>query len=484
MRIVLLLIAILPTFLSLAQDNSPSSDNTSHLESLYKNGFITRANEKAGKLNDQLSRQTEKYLLRLLKKEKKLQKKLARKDSALAAEVFGDIEKKYASPVASLNGIPGKGQYLPHLDTLKTSLSFLEQNSQIISSAKDVRKKIQSSLQQVKSLQSKLKEADQVKEFIKQRRDQIKQALSKYTNLPKGVTKIYTEFNKEFYYYSQQVHEYKEALKDPDKLIRKALDLLGRTTLFQKFMSQHSEVAALFPMPSNYGTAQALVGLQTITQVQQLIQARLSGSGPNGQLVFQQNLQTAQQELNTLKDKMNKLGLGGSTDIDIPEFKPNNQRTKNFFQRLELGANFQTTRSSSFFPTTTDLGLTLGYKLSDKGVIGIGSSYKLGWGKDIRHIRISHQGVSLRSFVDWKIKGSFWLSGGFEMNHNTTFNSISLLKDKNSWRQSGLIGLSKIVSLKTKVIKRTKLQLFWDLLSYQQVPRTQPVVFRIGYMWR
>ena len=67
------------------------------------------------------------------------------------------------------------------------------------------------------------------------------------------------------------------------------------------------------------------------------------------------------------------------------------------------------------------------------------------------------------------------------MNYRTTFNSIAQLQDLNAWSQSGLIGLSKVVDVKSKFFKKTKLQLLWDFMSYQQIPRTQPVIFRIGY---
>jgi hypothetical protein len=49
------------------------------------------------------------------------------------------------------------------------------------------------------------------------------------------------------------------------------------------------------------------------------------------------------------------------------------------------------------------------------------------------------------------------------------------------WQQSGLLGLSKVFDVKSKFFKKTKLQLLWDFLSYQQVPKTQAVLFRIEY---
>jgi hypothetical protein len=261
--------------------------------------------------------------------------------------------------------------------------------------------------------------------------------------------------------------------------------LLSETSLFQQFMSKYSELAALFPMPDNYGTPQALAGLQTRMQVQQVIQTQLAGAGPNAQQVLQQNLQAAQQQLNTLKDKINKLGGGGDgdMDMDMPSFKPNNQKTKSFLQRLEVGTNLQSTKSNYFFPTTTDMGLSIGYKLSDKSTIGIGGSYKVGWGKDIRNIVITSQGAALRSFLDVKIKGSFYVSGGYEYNYQPAIVATSNGVDQKDlgWTQSGLVGISKVVSMKTKFFKKTKVQLLWDFLSQQQEPKTQAIKFRVGY---
>ncbi len=148
--------------------------------------------------------------------------------------------------------------------------------------------------------------------------------------------------------------------------------------------------------------------------------------------------------------------------------------------RLEYGANIQSQKATSFFPTTSDIGLSLGYKLNDKSAIGIGAAYKVGWGRGWNHIRMTHEGLGLRSYVDYKLKGSLYLSGGYEQNYRTAFTSIEQLKDHSAWQSSGLLGLSK----KYRVSKKVKgdVKLLWDFLSYQQVPRTQAVLFRVGYI--
>jgi hypothetical protein len=226
----------------------------------------------------------------------------------------------------------------------------------------------------------------------------------------------------------------------------------------------------------------SLAGLQTRADVSSLIQGRLAAGGPNAQAAFSQNFQQAQNELNALKDKVIKAG-GNSSDANIPNFKPNAQKSKTFMQRLEYGSNFQFAKANSLVPTTADIGLSLGYKINDKSIIGVGLSYKMGLG-NIQHIKISHQGIGFRSFIDWKLKKQFFVSGGFEINYNAQFKNISQLKSYNDWQEAGLIGITKKVNVNTKFFKGTKLQLLYDVLYRQHIPVSQPVLFRVGYSFK
>jgi hypothetical protein len=487
--ILLVCISMLYGKESQAQDKESVTDKIIN----FPTTFFNKVQNKYAGLEDRVTKQTTKYLQRLAKKEKKMKRKLAKVDSAKAEQTFGDIDVQYGKMIAAINAdsLPvkrGSGAYMPMVDSVKTSLAFLNQNSSVLSQSKDVQDKLKGSLSQVNQLQGKLQEADQVKAFIQQRKQQIKESLGRFTNLPKGLTDEFTGFQQEAYYYSAQLKEYKDMLNDPDKMVQKGLSLLNKLPAFTSFMKQNSELASLFRLPDNYGTPASLAGLQTRSMVQQQIQNQLAGGGPNAQQYLQQNLQAAQSQLNSLKDKLNKMGGGGgsSADMDMPDFKPNTQRTKTFWQRLEYGTNVQTAKNN-FFPTTTDFGLSVGYKLNSKNTVGIGASYKMGWGQDIKHIHITNQGMGLRSYIDIKLKGSFYLSGGLEYNYqpvtSDSLNTNTLMhwNEIADWSKSGLIGVSKIVSIKSKFFKKTKLQLLFDFLSYQQVPRTQPIKFRVGY---
>jgi hypothetical protein len=443
------------------------------------NKYTEQVASRATDVGQKLDRQSEKAIKRLQKQEARINKKLQKIDSSKAKQLFANTEVSYAQLEKRLQNTTDIQQYIPSLDTMGTSLNFLAQNPQLSATTKQAQEKLAKAVSKVKDLKNSFQKAEEVKKFLKERREYLKQQLSQT-----GFSKELKKLNKQVYYYSSQLNEYKEILKDHKKAERKALELLSKTRLYRDFMRKNSMLASLFRLPGEPDDPvdpASLAGLQTRTQVNTLIQQQLAAGGPDAQQQFRQNMQEAQSQLNQLKNKVTQSG-GGSSENEMPEgFKPNDQKTKTFLQHLELGTNIQSQKSNGYFPTTSDIGLSIGYKLNDKSIIGIGTSYKLGWGQNIRNIRVTHQGVGLRSFVDWKIKGSFWMSGGYEMNYRSEFDRIQELRSLSGWQQSGLIGLSKIASLKSKVLKKTKLQLLWDFMSYQQVPRTQTILFRIGY---
>jgi hypothetical protein len=456
-----------------AQDSSKVQ-----LPSRYLDNISSRANQ----LEQKLDQKTDKVLSHMMKQEEKMKGKLMKIDSLKAKEVFGNIEEKYKNLKQRLaNKLPGK-KYIPSLDTLSTSLKFLQQNPQLVSQIKGGEQKLKDAIGKVNGLEDKFQKAEEIKNFLKERKQFLKDQLSKF-----GFVKQLKKLNKQVYYYSEQVNEYKAMLKDHKKAERKAIELLSKTKLFKDFMRKNSMLASLFRLPGDPNdplTQANLAGLQTRTQVNNLIQQQIASGGPNAQAQFSQNVQAAQSQLNQLKNRFSQSTSGNSDDI-IPEgFKPNNQKTKGFWKRLEVGTNTQTQKATSFFPVTSDLGLSLGYKLNDKSIIGIGASYKIGLGRGWKHIKFSSEGAGLRSFIDWKLKKNFWVTGGYEMNYKTAFSDFMQLRNYSSWQQSGLLGLSKVISVKSKFFKKTKLQLLWDFLSYQQVPRTQPIVFRVGYNFK
>lgn len=462
--------------LSIAQDDSSRLDK---LISFPDKVFGT-LDKKTKSIEDRLSKQTDKYLSKLQRQENKLRRKLWRKDSSLAKQLFDGADKKYKQ-LKNTTGTVNKyaSVYSGHLDSLTTALNFLKSNNLKNTSLSylESNPELQKTLDHYTELQSKLNASDQIRRYLLQRQQLLKEQFEQL-----GMVKELRQFRKQVYYYQAQVREYKQAFEDPNKLEEKLLTLAQKIPQFKEFFAKNSLLGSLFALPgtSTYPTA-SLAGLQTRFMVNQSIQNRF-GSGSNVTQQLQQNVQNAQGQLNQLKNKINSFSsgsYGSASDGDLPEFKPNQQKTKSFLKRLEYGTNIQSQRANYFFPVTSDIGLSVGYKLNDKSIIGIGASYKLGLGRGWNDINLSSQGVGLRSFMDWKIKGSFYMSGGYEQNYRTLINSIDQLKNYSAWQSSGLLGISKKYSLKGKM--KGEMKLLWDFLSYQQVPRTQAIIFRVGY---
>jgi hypothetical protein len=441
--------------------------------------YLANISAKARLLEQQLDKQSVKALAHMQKKEDRMRRKLFKIDSVKALELFSGSQQQYERLSQKIEKAGSVKFYTSSIDTLTTSLQFLKQNPELLSNIKQAKEKLGTAIQKVNGMDAQFQKAEAIKKFFKERQAFLKQQLQQA-----GLVKELKKWNKEAYYYSQQLNDYKTLLKDHKKAEKKAMEVLGKTKLFRDFLRKNSQLASLFNLPGNPAdpTSQLnFAGLQTRTQVNAILQQQLAAGGQSAQQQFSQNLHQAQDQLNSWKNKLTQSGSSGSDDIMPEGFKPNNQKTKSFLQRLELGSSFQSQKANGYFPATTDMGLSIGYKLTDKNIMGIGASYKMGLGESIRHINITHQGIGLRSFIDWKIKGSFWMSGGYEMNYRNAFNRIDVLKDLDAWQQSGLIGLSKVISLKTKFFSKTKLQFLWDFMSYQQLPRTQPILFRVGY---
>lgn len=490
----ILLLHLLPT-LGFSQEQ-PASLTTDQLINFPTN-FFNHIQKKTADLNQQLTLQSEKCLQKMTRHEERLRKKLYKIDSAAAKQLFSGSSQQYAALMDKMKTDSGsrntsvRGEYQPNADSLRNTLAFLQQNPKLLSAIStgsmgvgpnglSPQLQLQGSISQLQALEAHMQDADQIKQYIRERKEEISQYISQHNNLTGLLGKDCQGMNQDLYYYSQQVRDCKSMLNDPDKLEQKALLVLNKLPGFQNFLQHNSQLAGLFNLPGNYGDAQGLVGLQTRDQIGQLIQSQVAAGGAGGAAALQTNLQSAESQLDGYKNKLNQLGAG-SGDMDMPNFRPNDQKTKTFWKRLEYGANFQTTRNTSFFPTVTDLGLSVGYMLGHSNTIGLGASYKIGWGSGWNHIGLSSQGVGLRSFIDIKLKGSFFVSGGFEYNYTTPITSFQQIDHISYWTSSGLIGLSKTVSVKSKVFKKTKLSLLWDFLSYQQMPKTQPLVFRIGY---
>lgn len=470
-RILLLIVLSLP---------AAAQDSLIQKAGAVPEKYLSQVKQKSRKLESQVDKRTEKALNLMIKQEKRLQRKMMKIDSIAAKNIFTRSIDSLGRLKASLKGKTDKyqkmlnGQYFGYLDTLTGSLGFLKDSKKLLGEAKGVQEKLKSSMEQVNALKGKLQQAENIKQYIRERRELLKSQLSQYTSLTKDLQKI----NKEAYYYAQQLKEYKEVFSDPKKAEAKAMELLQKLPAYKDFLARNSQLASLFNLAGGGNTAnleQQLEGLQTRTQVEQLIQQRISGGGPNARQALSQQMDAARSQFDELKKNFPDL----DNAAEMPDFKPKELKTKSFLQRLEFGTNVQFQRSNQYFPTTGDFAGQVGYKFSKNGILGVGASYKLGMGTGFNNIRFSHQGMGLRSFGDYKLKGTFFVNGGFEFNYNSAFSSTTQLMNATVWTKSALIGVSKKYKINNK-LKGTMI-LLYDFLANTQTPKTDPVKFRLGY---
>jgi hypothetical protein len=444
--------------------------------------FMENVDANASKWENKLVSRSTKYLKKLARTEVTIKRKLTLSDSNIAKQLFEEASEKYRHFQEKLNATTGSFSqyghtYIALLDSVKTALNFLQQgNISLIKSTKLA--ELQSALSRISSLQGKLNQAEEIRDFIRERKQFLEEQLGRL-----GLLKELRKFRKEAWYFQAELIEFKQAINEPDKLISKSIYHLQKLESFQEFFRQHSQLASMFRLPANGAPVDPAVlnGMQTREALQNLLQQRFGSGSVNVEQMLQQQVSQAQSQLTQLRDKMSKIG-NASSELPMPDFKPNSMKTtKNIWKKLELGINIQSVRANNFLPVTTDVGLSAGFKPHDKTILGVGFSGKIGWGSDIRHMSISYQGVGIRSFIEHN-KGFFHLTGGYEMNYRHLFSEFEQLKEYNAWSKSALIGLTKKYKVGNKL--KGSIQFLYDLLWRDQVPQSKPLLFRVGYYFR
>src|SRR5258708_37986628 len=247
--------------------------------------FFNRILGKTADLDKQLTEQTERYLAKMAKREERLRKKLYKVDSTAAKNLFANSPQQYAALAQKLKTDTGSrtqsisGEYQPYTDSLRGALNFLQKN-QSLSGPQTAQ--VQNALSQLQALQAKMQDADQVKAYIQQRKQEIGQYISQHTSLAGILGKQYQGMNQDLFYYSQTVPQYKEILNNPDQLEQKALSLLNQLPAFQSFMKNNSQLAGLFHLPANYGSPPGLAGLQTPAQGKDLVHGHVTACRGRG----------------------------------------------------------------------------------------------------------------------------------------------------------------------------------------------------------
>jgi hypothetical protein len=480
--ITILFALILHSALSYGQDSNvllSQTDTTLENKSFFATGFLNAVNKKLTKFNNKIAKRSEKALRKFHKHELKLIKKMYAKDSVLAKAHLVEAERKYAAlknyTTSDYAQLPSD-EYNAYVDSVKTFLGLVSKNRNAFKDVSDAQ--IEKAKAYLAKTELSIKYTDEVKKYLSTQKEALRGALKQLNIFTK-----FKQLEKTAYYYNEYYKEYSAVLKDKKKIEKKMMGLIMQNGKVKNFFAQNSMLASLFNLPgtgdADMSNMPVLAGLQTRASVNAIIQQRVAGAGPNAANAVKAQIQEAKTALSKLKDKLEQYGK--STDIDGQPlgFTPNKQKTKPFAKRLEYGANIQTSSGSYGYPAASDIALSIGFKLNDKSVLSLGGSYKLGLGKGWDNIKLSSEGLGIRSNIDWKLKGKFFVAGGYELNHY--YNLAANAANNNFWQKAALLGLTKKYIINKKL--KGNMQLLYNFLNKQNT-NNQPIVFRIGYTFK
>lgn len=478
-KLISLVCYILVAFVSFGQDVSDSLIARVKVES-----YLNAVSRKYSSEIERITSRSRHYIGRLEQLEESVFNSIDPHVSKLVSEkpdtkgFYRRLMAQATSVESSLNLTAYQGKYFPYLDSIETSLRFLMSRNSFTENP-EILEKLKTGEHNLQILYAKISNLDEIEKRLQSRRQWLTNQLE---NVTKGSLKRLKKYQKELQYYNSQIAEIKNELDQPDKLIKRGLSIMRRSGLFEKFFNKYSVYASFFGSVETDGDfdPSAFPNLQTRASMERQIKERFGGAVSASTVSGQGALAAVQAELGKLKASLWEKGVGSSQQ-PIPEFESNSMRTKSFGKRLEYGISFQSVRTNGLFPATTDIALTLGYRISDKMKSGIGLAYKVGWGSGFKDIKITHQGFGLRYFFDYAIIRSVYVSAGGEFNYRSIVNSFSQLRDINAWQKSGLIGVSKEYMVGKS--RKGQVQLYYDFMHNLQVPRTQPLLFRMGYIF-
>lgn len=472
----------------LAASKAWAQDTVPVISLLLQQKYAALVESKLERWNEQTEKHTLKALNGMVRQEQKMQEKIAKVDSLLAKKLFAysiDSLQKFKAYITGQLASWQKGprSYIPYMDTLKQALTFLSKAKEITSPARQMQEQIESSLNAVSSIESKLSSIENLEHYMAGRQQLLRQQLKQYPQLANNLKRI----NKQAYYYSAQIKQIKQTLQDPSKIEETVLRAVGKLPAFQQLLQRNAALSGLFTSPAVFphllqgGSIPIVNGLPSRASLQTFVQSIPStGTADVAQHIKQQLPDLASgldQGLHQLQNRLNK--AGGGNNKTLPDFKPNSQRTKPLWKRLEYKTDVQFGKSVRYLPATAAVAAGLGYKLNDKSTVGTGMSYTMGLGSGWKNIRFSTQAIGLRTYITWKLKKGLDIQGGTEWNYMLQLNGQLQLRRSASLQQNALLGLHKSYAAGRKL--KGNIQVLYDFLHNKHLPGSQPVLFRFGY---
>lgn len=295
-------------------------------------------------------------------------------------------------------------------------------------------------LEELKASQTKLKQelkrAELIHTYIKERTAYLNKLGAEYP----GLKSMLPSLEKINHYLGAQTSEYLSLFADRSRAEKSLFRLLNQTPGFSGFANINSQFASL-----NVPTTTIGAGQTTDSAMSEFKQAAAAKGMELEELLDPSTF--FKKELNKADNSHKELHkfLGDTTalrtelapiydslppkkpDASGKVWQPNPLKTKRFVDRIATGFNLQASPRTTFFPTSGILSAHASYQLSTTTNIGIGLTYiggftRLSLSDDRMNIRFGTNGIGLRSFLDWNIKGKLFLQTNYELNHRQELN--------------------------------------------------------------
>lgn len=371
------------------------------------------------KLNHNIERQQKNLLNKLQRQEKRFASKLKRKDSAAHAQYtqqaisFDSIGKlRQAGPSKTTAKITGKPAAA--IDSLTAIQSFLEKKIHLQGESNNNAADLIGYDSKLVNLKTQQNYSNYINELIGQRTNNLKSINAS----AKGVSG-FKSIDKQVYYAKEKMKVFKQISDQPSVLEDDALEMLQGQEGFEQYMQK----ATGNDMSSLNGLSTSdleKMGYQTKRQVNQQLQQKF-GNNLTG---LQQNVSN---QIKAYQDKTKKLTEAAKTAkqskhslqqlrrTDKPTFKVNPMRGLPFSRRVEKQYNWQTTRATiDGAPAMLQASAMAGFRHTPRLTYGIGMAASVGLGTSWNNIRISFEGIGLRSYAEWKWQYGIGVYAGYE----------------------------------------------------------------------
>jgi hypothetical protein len=359
--------------------------------------------------------------------QKRLLKRLTRKETRFSLK----LKKTDSAAYTVYKSKPGSFTSLRHIDRAK--LKF--QNTKVgqIDSLKAVTKFVsdRSSHSVNEILEKRI--VTQKDQFLQN--EQVGSLIDQRLSFLKGINSAKSEnvrglkgIDKQVFYAKSKMQALKGISEEPSKLEEETLEFLQGENGFDRYLDQVDGPNA------NRLTGKSVDELEQMGyQTKRLLQGELKGKLGGGLTSVQESMSSQ------LKNYTDKAGDFKKIQRDIrqtkqsvielknagkPAFKINKMRGMPLSKRIEKQINWQSNRATlNGKPATVQLSAMAGFKQTEKLSYGVGLAPAIGLGQNWKTIKLSFEGLSIRSYCVWQWQYSIGVYGGYER----TYKSVALL---------------------------------------------------------